>query len=161
MTTSLVPRPSIAGVSLSNGSQNELLACLPLAVRTRWAFHLDYVDLLQGQVLQETDDRMPHVYFPVNAVVVQLYDLENGESAESALIGCKGLVGFPVVLGGEYTSTRAVVVIAGRAWRMKADFLRQEVIAGQFDAHFKSSRTVRFLAMTRLLKSPTGRMCSG
>ena len=129
MKTSLAQPRSAAEIPPTNVSQNELLACLPLMVRARWAFHLEYVDLVQGQVLQEINQRIPHIYFPVTAVVAQLYALENGESAGSALIGCKGMVGFPVILGGEYTSSRAVVLIAGRAWRMQADFLRQEVLS--------------------------------
>ena len=127
MATSLVPAQSGTHTPLIKVSQNELLACLPLAVRARWALHLEYVDLFQGKVLQEAGSGIPYVYFPVTAVVSQLYSLENGESAESAVIGCKGMVGFPVILGGESTASRAVVLIKGRGWRMEADFLREEL----------------------------------
>ncbi len=106
---------------------NELLACLPLKTRTLWAPHLELVDLEQGQLLHESDCRMAYAYFPLTAVVANLYLLQSGASAESALIGNEGMVGLPLVLGGESTPSHAVVLIGGEAWRVKADFIRREV----------------------------------
>ena len=115
------------GMPLQHAQENELLACLPLAVKALWFPHLELVDLDQGEVLHEPDGRMPYVYFPLTAIAAQLYALENGESAESALIGYKGMVGFPVILGGDSTSSRAVVLIAGEAWRVRAAFVQHQV----------------------------------
>ena len=109
-------------------SDNDLLACLPPAARDHWAPHTELVTVERGQLLHESEGRMPYAWFPVSAVVAQLYLLENGASAESALIGSEGMVGFPLVLGGESAPGRAVVLVAGEAWRVKAHFIRQEVL---------------------------------
>ena len=44
-----------------------------------------------------------------------LYVLENGASAEIAVIGNEGLVGIALFMGGETTPSRAVVQSAGQA----------------------------------------------
>ena len=115
------------GAPLQVARENELLACLPLAVKALWFPHLELVDLNEGETLHKPDGLMPYVHFPLTAIIAQLYSLENGESAGSALIGYEGLVGFPVILGGDSTSSRAVVLIAGEAWRVKAPFLQDQV----------------------------------
>jgi CRP-like cAMP-binding protein len=52
--------------------------------------------------------------------------MENGESAEIAVVGFEGLVGVPLFMGGESTSSRAVVQNAGQAYRIPAEALQQE-----------------------------------
>jgi CRP-like cAMP-binding protein len=107
-------------------SDNELLACLPIAARRPWEPHAEFVALERGEPIHESASR-PYAYFPVTAVIAQLCLLKDGASAESALIGNEGMIGFPLVLGGESTPSRAVVLISGDAWRVEADFLRMEV----------------------------------
>ncbi len=127
MTTSVIPARYTPGGSPIGMRENELLACLPLPARALWNPHLELVDLQRGQILHESEDRMHYAYFPLTAIVAKLYLLESGASAASALIGNEGMVGFPLVLGGESTPSRAVVLIAGEAWRVKADFIKHEV----------------------------------
>jgi CRP-like cAMP-binding protein len=127
MVTSVIPARHAARAPPICTTENELLACLPLAARALWAPHLELVDLERGQLLHEADGRIPYAYFPLTAVVAKLYLLESGASAASVIIGNEGMVGFPLVLGGESTPSRAVVLVAGEAWRVKADFIRSEV----------------------------------
>ena len=57
--------------------------------------------------------RCGHVYFPTTAIVSLLYVLEDGASAEIAVVGNEGMVGISLFMGGETTPSRAVVQSAG------------------------------------------------
>jgi CRP-like cAMP-binding protein len=110
----------------SSPKQNHLLAALPEAEWTRWLPQLLLVELTLGQVLYEPGRTMTHAYFPTTAIVSMLYVMQNGESAEIAVVGYEGLIGIPLFMGGDSTSSRAVVQNAGRAYRISAKALKQE-----------------------------------
>jgi CRP-like cAMP-binding protein len=107
-------------------TENQLIACLPTAVRALWEPHLELVDLQLGQVLYEAQGRLTHVYFPLTAIVSLLYVLESGSSAEIAVVGNDGMVGFALIMGGDTTPSRAVVQSSGVGVRMKAQFMKHE-----------------------------------
>jgi len=106
--------------------QNLLLAALPQAVRDRWAADLESVELPLGQVLYESGGTLSHVYFPTTAIISLLYVMENGASAEIAVVGNDGIVGISLFMGGESTSSRAVVQSAGAGLRLKAKVMKDE-----------------------------------
>ena len=66
------------------------------------------------------------VYFPINAIVSLLYVMKNGDSAEIAVVGNEGLVGISLIMGGNSTPSRAVVQSAGKGFRVKAQFIKDE-----------------------------------
>ena len=69
---------------------------------------------------------MTHVYFPTEGIVSLLYVMENGASAEIAVIGNEGLVGVSLFMGGESTPSNALVQGAGHAYRLEAEILQRE-----------------------------------
>lgn len=79
-----------------------------------------------GQVLYESGATLSHVYFPTTAIVSLLYVMENGASAEIAVVGNEGIVGISLFMGGESTSSRAVVQSAGNGLRLKAQMIKNE-----------------------------------
>jgi len=105
---------------------NHLLAALTNSVSTRWLAHLEDVELSLGQVLYESGGTLSHVYFPTTAIVSLLYVMENGASAEIAVVGNEGIVGISLFMGGESTPSRAVVQSAGRGLRLKAQIMKDE-----------------------------------
>lgn len=107
-------------------SSNHLLAALPAEEWARWLPKLELVDLRLGQVLYESGGKMNHVYFPVNAIVSLLYVLEDGSSAEIAVVGNEGIVGVSLFMGGQTTPSRAVVQSAGKCVRLSAAKLMKE-----------------------------------
>ncbi len=109
-----------------NPSDNELLAALPPAESGRWLPHLEAVPLVLGQVLYESGATLEHVYFPTTAIVSLLYVMEDGASAEIAVVGREGVVGVSLFMGGESTPSRAVVQSAGRAFRLRAQLMKDE-----------------------------------
>ncbi|RZL07425.1 MAG: Crp/Fnr family transcriptional regulator, partial [Rubrivivax sp.] len=106
--------------------QNHLLAALPDAEWQRWEPQLELVDLPLGRVLYESGAPMQYLYFPTDAIVSLLYVLENGASAEIAVVGFEGVVGVSVFMGGGSTPSRAVVQSAGRGYRLRADAVKAE-----------------------------------
>src|SRR5271156_454418 len=121
----ITPRSSVEVLS-SESKQNHLLAALPDAESQRWLPRLEPVDLSLGEVLYESGARLSHVYFPTTAIVSLLYLLESGASAEIAVVGNEGIVGISLFMGGESTSSRAVVQSAGKGFRLKAPLMKQE-----------------------------------
>ena len=107
-------------------SSNQLLASMPEPEWQRLGPLLEAVDLPLGQVLYESGGKMSHVYFPVNAIVSLLYVMENGASAEIAVVGNEGLVGISLFMGGETTPSRAVVQSAGKGYRLRAADIKEE-----------------------------------
>ena len=105
---------------------NQLLAALPSPEWERWQPQLELVDLPLGMVLHESGLAMSHIYFPTTAIVSLLYVMENGASAEIAVVGHEGLVGISLFMGGESTPSRAVVQSAGQGWRMRAPVIKEE-----------------------------------
>lgn len=105
---------------------NQLLAALPDAEWQRWKPLLELVHMPLGQVLYESGRTMSHVYFPTTAIVSLLYVLENGSSAEIAVVGKEGIVGISLFMGGDSTPSRAVVQSAGKGFRLNAQTMKTE-----------------------------------
>jgi hypothetical protein len=101
-------------------SQNRLIAALAPVEAQRWLPHLEHVELPLGHVLYEPGSTLSHVYFPTAAIVSLLYVMENGSSAEIAVVGNEGIVGVSLFMGGESTPSRAVVQSAGSGFRLEA-----------------------------------------
>ena len=109
-----------------NPKRNHLLAALPEAEWLRWLPELELVDLPLGKVLYESGGTLSHVYFPITAIVSLLYVMENGASAEIAVVGNEGLVGISLFMGSESTPNRAVVQSAGKGYRLNSRLLKEE-----------------------------------
>jgi CRP-like cAMP-binding protein len=105
---------------------NLLLAALPPEESQRWLPLMEAVDLPLGAVLYESGVTLTHVYFPTTAIVSLLYVMENGGSAEIAVVGNEGIVGVSLFMGGESTPSRAVVQSAGMGFRLKAQIMKNE-----------------------------------
>ncbi len=106
--------------------KNRLLAALPEAEWQRWLPQLELVEMPLGEVLYESGGTLSHVYFPTTAIVSLLYVMENGASAEIAVVGNEGLVGVSLFMGGESTPSRAVVQSAGQGIRLEARSMKDE-----------------------------------
>ena len=110
--------------------QNHLLAALPSADYKRLLPELERVPLALGQVLYESGSGQAHVYFPTDSIVSLLYVMQNGSSAEIAVVGNEGVVGIALFMGGETTPSRAVVQSAGSAYRCGHNLLKIEFERG-------------------------------
>ena len=110
--------------------QNKILNALPLSERDRLFSHLTPVELPLGTVLYESGDALRHIYFPTDSIISLLYVLNNGSSAEIAVVGNDGAIGVALFMGGETTTNRAIVQSAGSAFKLSGARLKYE-----FDRH--------------------------
>ncbi|RYX98244.1 MAG: Crp/Fnr family transcriptional regulator [Comamonadaceae bacterium] len=116
----------VPAATISEPRKNQLLAALPEAEYQRWLPQLEWVSLPLGHVLYESGSTLKHVYFPTNAIVSLLYVMENGASAEIAVVGNDGVVGVSLFMGGNSTPSRAVVQSAGEGFRLEAAVMKAE-----------------------------------
>ena len=102
-----------------NPHQNHLLNALSANAYGRLSIHLERVSMPLGEVLYESGDPLNYVYFPTTCIVSLLYVMENGASAEIAVVGNEGIIGVALFMGGGSMPNRAVVQSAGYAYRIR------------------------------------------
>ncbi len=107
-----------------NPSQNHLLAALPAAEFDALAAHLEWVAMPLGKILYGPGEKLQHAYFPTTSIVSLHYVMESGATAETAGVGHEGIVGVSLFMGGETTSSTAVVQTAGHAYRLEGHVLK-------------------------------------
>jgi CRP-like cAMP-binding protein len=91
---------------------------------------LEAVEMRPGEVVYKPDAELSRVYFPTTAIVSLLYVLNNGASAEVAVVGYEGIVGVSLLTGGMSTPSLAVVQSGGRGFRLKAEILQEQFSQG-------------------------------
>jgi CRP-like cAMP-binding protein len=109
---------------------NHLLAALPDVEWKRWSAALEPVEMPLGAVLYEPGIALNYVYFPLTSIVSLLYVMENGASAEIAVVGNEGIVGVSLFMGGESTPSRAVVQSGGIGCRLESQLMKDEFNKG-------------------------------
>jgi CRP-like cAMP-binding protein len=102
--------------------RNGILGNLAVADFARVRPFLQPVQLKERAVLQEPERRIEHVHF-IEAGIISLRTLATGSILETALVGRYGAVGASVALGGEVSMHQSIVLVSGRALRIRADDL--------------------------------------
>ena len=110
----------------SDPRTNRLLAALPDTEWRRWLPLLEPAHLALSQIIYGSGSPLTHAYFPTTAIVSMLYVMNDGASAEIAVIGWEGMVGISLFMGGGSTPSRAVVQNDGQCFRIKAETLKAE-----------------------------------
>lgn len=110
--------------------ENALLAQLPAVDLRRLTEHLELVKLPAGHVLHERDQPMSHAYFPTDCVVSLRFAVDNGMSAQLAVVGQEGMIGMAIITGGHSSISQAVLPSAGHAYRLPASVLKSEFDRG-------------------------------
>ena len=110
-----------------NPLQNGILGVLPTPELNRLLPYLELVKMPFGQVLYESHERLKYVYFPTTSIVSLQYILENGATAQIAMVGNEGMVGVCSFMGGGSTPSSAVVQNAGYGYRLKVAHLNDEI----------------------------------
>lgn len=109
---------------------NLLFAALPpkqqLALRPR----LKQIWVPAGQVLYESSDVLPDVYFPNEGVVSLVATVDRSRHLEIGMVGNEGLVGIGAFLGATRTFSRAIVQAEGSVMVMSAATLKRECQRG-------------------------------
>ncbi|MCC5645991.1 Crp/Fnr family transcriptional regulator [Nostoc sp. CHAB 5824] len=116
--------------SLFQQPPNKLLAALPASDYERLVPHLKLVALPLRKVLYQAGEPIAQVYFPDKAVVSIVTTMENGSTVEAGLVSNEGMVGIPIILGNNITTTTAFVQVSGAGMQMNADVLKAEFNRG-------------------------------
>ncbi|WP_293005025.1 Crp/Fnr family transcriptional regulator [Nitrosomonas sp.] len=111
-------------------NKNHLLASLPETEYDRIFPHLELFQMPLGEVIYESGEKLHYIYFPTDCIISLLYVMENGASAEIAVVGFEGAVGVALFMGGQTMPNRAVVQSAGYCYR-----IRQKQFMQEFDRH--------------------------
>lgn len=112
-------------ITEKSARQNHLLAALPDEAIRPWLPLLEPVDLPLGLAMYESGRTSGHVYFPTTAIASLMFILENGDTAEIAVVGNEGVVGISMFMGGGSTRSRAVVQNAGRGYRLSSRAIKE------------------------------------
>lgn len=110
---------------------NRLLAALPSAEYQRLAPYLSMVSLPVGHILYEPNEVIKEVYFPSQTMISLISLVTNNSKAEIALVGNEGMVGLPVILGGDFMPFLVMVQIADSALKLDAQVLKDEFNRGE------------------------------
>lgn len=105
---------------------NLLLSALSDAARDE----LEWVHLPQYGVALEPATPPSHVYFPAGCVASLMLTLEDGCTAQAAMVGHEGMLGVDAFLGGATRVSEAITLIhvGGPAWSLPADRFRRDLI---------------------------------
>src|SRR5687767_3441949 len=110
--------------------KNKILAALPERDYQRVSPHLEPVELNHGQVLYEIGDTIDYLYFPHNAMISLVTQMEDGKIVEVGLIGNDGISGASALMGREVSFERALVQIPNGGVRVKLSLLKKEFDKG-------------------------------
>jgi CRP-like cAMP-binding protein len=106
---------------------NLILASLPNSALQAVASDLQLVPLEVPQVLQPPGEAVKEVMFPLHGVASMVSLGDTGNSVEVATIGCEGMVGLPVFLGGVTAAVEIFVQVPGEGLRLSAEVFRQHL----------------------------------
>src|SRR5439155_15291325 len=106
--------------------ENQLLASLTETALSRLLPHLERVQMSVGDVIYQFGSHSQHVWFPADSIVSLIYDMEDGASAEVAIVGNEGMIGVGLFMAGETMPGLATVQCAGHGYRLSARILKEE-----------------------------------
>ena len=115
--------------------KNHILGALPVEDWVRLLPQLERIHMPSGQVVVEAGGSLEYVYFPTTAIISLLYVMEDGASAEVAVVGREGVIGISLFMGGGSMPGRAVVQSPGEGFRLKAQALKDEFKRSGFAMH--------------------------
>lgn len=110
--------------------KNHLLAALPEDDFLQLQPKLEPVSFKLGTALYESGDRLDYAYFPTTAIISMLYIMENGSTAEIGVVGNDGVLGMALYMGGDTTTSRAIIQSAGECFKISAKDLKDEFARG-------------------------------
>lgn len=109
---------------------NQLLASLSESAYQRLSPHLRYVSLEKQQPIYEGGEQMHSAYFPCRSIISIVSIMNDGAVTEVGLVGSRGMIGLPIILGDGITPYRVFTQVSDGAWQIRADRLRNEFERG-------------------------------
>lgn len=102
-----------------------LLSVLPKSEYEQLEPDLQEVTLTRGEILYNPYEVYTYAYFPQTAMISLVTTMEDGATTEVSLVGNEGIIGLPIILGGEYDPYQAMVQVGGTALKLDGEILEQ------------------------------------
>lgn len=125
-----MPKALNKDTKLPSPKLNHILASLPAADYERILPDLKLIDMPLGWTMSESGDHINYLDFPISGIVSLMYSLEDGSTSETALVGCEGMVGISIYMGGESMPSSTEVQTAGQAYRLSRKLMKREFALG-------------------------------
>lgn len=110
---------------------NRILTTLSDADFARLMPLLEPVSLTAGERLAEIGETARFIYFPENSIISYQADMQDGKSAEVAMVGKDGMAGLPSLLNSSSAPHSLNVAVAGSALRVKKEEFERELEHGE------------------------------
>jgi CRP-like cAMP-binding protein len=115
----------------SSPSRNQLLAALSASDRALLQPHLQPISMPVLKDMERPNRRIETVYFLDTGIASVVAVQSDGTKAEVGLIGCEGMSGTAVVLGGDQSPHSTYIQVAGEGQRIAASELRKAMDASE------------------------------
>lgn len=112
-------------------AKNQILANLSDKDYQRLRPHLELVDLNHGDVLYDMGDAIEFLYFPYNAMVSLVTQMEDGKIVEVGVVGTDGMTGISALMGNATSFDRALVQIPDSGVRVRVAVIQAEFDRGE------------------------------
>lgn len=104
---------------------NRIIASLPVKESRRLLERCERIELINGDILSETDRAFSHAYFPLSSCISLTKTVEHHQPLEIARIGSEGMLGATLVLDTNACATKSTVQGSGEALRVTVPQLRK------------------------------------
>lgn len=111
--------------------KNLILGVLPDNEYERLIPHLEPFAFNSGKVLYEIGEPIEYLYFPSDAVVSLVTQMQDGRIVEVGLVGNEGMTGLALLLAQKVSAERAIVQIPNGGMRAKAAVIVKEFELGK------------------------------
>jgi len=110
---------------VSQRPQNQLFHALSDADWQLIAPRLQAIQMAPRQVIESANNPIEHAYFPTQGIISVVARSADGQQIEAGVIGREGMTGLAIVMSNHRSPNDAFVQVAGDAYRMSADDLRE------------------------------------
>jgi CRP-like cAMP-binding protein len=109
-------------------AENRLISALSQELYEKLAPHLKFVALQHGVILHSPGEEITEIYFPLNCLLSVTITMNNGATAETALLGNREVLGVNAFMGKKMATTQTTYMVQGEGTALKIDarILREE-----------------------------------
>jgi CRP-like cAMP-binding protein len=101
-------------------AENHLLRTVAPAAIKLLKPHMTTITVDHGEILHNSSSEMEFTYFPKSMIISVLARTEQGQTAETSIVGREGMIGSSAIHGIMTSFAEAIVQVAGEAVRIPA-----------------------------------------